>query len=126
MAGTNTNQFNKQQFINLETYRKSGEGVKTPVWFYQDGSTLYFTTQANSGKIKRIRANRQVQVAPCKVNGDLLGEWVPARVELLDDEYAKHVNDLFRKKYGLQKLFFDLIGKLQKREMTALAVHLED
>jgi PPOX class probable F420-dependent enzyme len=118
------NQFNGQQFINIETYRKNGVGVRTPVWFYQDDSTLYFTTEATSYKVKRIRANHQVQVAPCKVNGEVLGEWVPAQAELLDTDRIQHVNQLFRKKYGFQKFMFDLVGKLRKREMTALAVHL--
>lgn len=117
-------QFNGQQFVNIETYRKSGLGVRTPVWFYQDGNTLFFTTEAGSGKVKRIRANATVKAAPCKVNGEVIGEWVPARAELLDQAGYQQVSRLFRKKYGLQKVFFDVMGKLRKREMTALAVYL--
>lgn len=37
-------QFENQQFLNLETFRKNGIGVKTPVWFVQDGETLYVRT----------------------------------------------------------------------------------
>ena len=70
--------FSRQQYLNLETFRKSGVGVRTPVWFVQDGETIYVRTIANSGKVKRIRNKGLVNIAPCKVDGALLGDWQPA------------------------------------------------
>ncbi len=32
--------FDHQQYLNLETFRKNGAGVKTPVWFVEDGGTI--------------------------------------------------------------------------------------
>ena len=32
--------FARQQYLNLETFRKSGVPVRTPVWFTQDGDLL--------------------------------------------------------------------------------------
>ena len=64
------NQLKEAKFLNLETFRKNGNGVKTPVWFVQEGEVLYVRTIADSGKVKRIRNNQQVNVAPCKANGD--------------------------------------------------------
>ena len=43
-------EFENQKYINLETFRKSGVGVKTPVWFVQDRDVLYVWTQADSWK----------------------------------------------------------------------------
>ena len=57
-------QFQKQKYLNLETFRKSGESMRTPVWFVQDGESLYVHTVANSGKVKRIRNNGRVNIAP--------------------------------------------------------------
>ena len=48
-------QFAKKQYLNLETFRKNGDGVKTPVWFAQEGESLYVMTIPTSGKAKRIR-----------------------------------------------------------------------
>jgi len=62
--------FKKQKYLNLETLRKSGVGVRTPVWFVQDGNVLFVRTIADSGKVKRIRNNPQVNIAPCKVDGN--------------------------------------------------------
>ena len=72
---TTFDQLTQQQYINLETFRKSGVGVKTPVWFVQEGETLFVRTVANSGKVKRIRNNTHVNIAPCKADGALLGVW---------------------------------------------------
>ena len=70
--------FAHQQYLNLETFRRSGVGVKTPVWFTQDGDILFVRTIDKSGKVKRVRQNGSVNIAPCKVDGALLGAWTPA------------------------------------------------
>lgn len=100
--------FYKQQYLNLETFRKSGVGVKTPVWFVQDGDTLYVRTDPSSGKVKRIRNNSMVNIAPCKMNGKLVGEWQPAIArEVIDEQVDRKIDQLLFKKYRLlKKIFF--------------------
>jgi len=46
----NLSQFEGKPFLNLETFRKNGQGVRTPVWFTQDGGMFYVRTVAGSGK----------------------------------------------------------------------------
>ena len=116
-------QLTQQQYINLETFRKSGAGVKTPVWFVQDGDILYVRTVANSGKVKRIRNNTHVNIAPCKADGALLGEWVPALArELKYEATDRKVNNLLDKKYGLVKKMFGLVSALQGRKDAILEI----
>jgi PPOX class probable F420-dependent enzyme len=118
-------QLSQQQFINLETFRKSGVGVKTPVWFVQDSETLFVRTMANSGKVKRIRNNGQVKLAPCKVDGALLGDWVAATArEVSDHTTDRKVDRLLDQKYGLMKRMFALTSALQGRKYTVLEVKL--
>ncbi|MGH9576862.1 MAG: pyridoxamine 5'-phosphate oxidase family protein, partial [Terriglobales bacterium] len=69
-------QFAGHKYLNLETYRRSGEEVLTPVWFAQDGRVFYIYSLADAGKIKRIRRKPRVRIAPCNFRGDLLGTWV--------------------------------------------------
>src|SRR5512144_470956 len=76
MQKTDLRQFADQEFLSFETFRKNGIGVKTPVWFAQEGDTLYIWTVGDSGKIKRIRNNPRVNIAPCKRFGKLTGEWM--------------------------------------------------
>ena len=107
-------QFEKQQYLNLETVRKNGLAVKTPVWFAQDGNALHVWTQAGSGKAKRIRNNGTVRVAPSTASGEPIGEWIPAQAQTNESpEAIKHVEKLMQKKYGLMFYIFGLLGRLR-------------
>ena len=120
----NNNQFTKQKYINIETFRRNGEGVRTPVWFVQDEHALYVKTEAISGKVKRIRNNRKVNVAPCKMDGRLIGMWVPAVArELTDPMDILRVNSLLNKKYGLLKKLFD--GRRAPRGLKDMVMEIK-
>ena len=60
------------QYMSLRTFRKSGVAVTTPVWFAETGGKLYFLTANDAGKVKRIRNNQQVTVAPVAETLDFL------------------------------------------------------
>jgi len=99
--------FSKKKYLNLETFRKNGDCLQTPVWFVQAGETIYIQTMANSGKVKRIRNNGRVNVAPCKMDGKLIGPWVPAQARLVTDpELSLRADRLMDRKYGLLKKMF--------------------
>ena len=117
--------FQNQQYLNLETFRKSGVGVKTPVWFVQDAESLFVRTVADSGKVKRVRNNASVNIAPCKVDGAVVGEWVPASArEIKEQETSRKVDRLLGKKYGLMKTMFSWMSALQRRKSTVLEIKL--
>lgn len=101
-------QFSKKQYLNLETFRRNGEGVKTPVWFAQAGETLYVMTKPSSGKARRIRNNGRARVVPCKMDGTVTGEWIPAEARQLAEDDCKDVERLFDRKYGLLKKLFGM------------------
>ena len=112
-----------QQYLNLETFRKNNIGVKTPVWFVEDGSTLFVRTGATSGKVKRIRNNHQVHIAPCKMDGALLGDWIEASARLVSDqEIDRKVDRLLGKKYGLMKTMFGLASSIQGQKYTIIEI----
>lgn len=119
-------QFVNQKYLNLETYRRNGNGVRTPVWFVERDGKLYVRTGASSGKAKRIRNFPQVQVAPCKAQGEVIGQWVKGTARPADNQMADSINRLFSQKYGMQKAFFDLLGRLQKFETATYEIILEE
>lgn len=53
------------RFVSLTTFRRSGERVSTPVWVGRDGDALVVLTPAGSGKVKRLRRDPRVELAPC-------------------------------------------------------------
>jgi PPOX class probable F420-dependent enzyme len=125
MPGTGAQSFAGQQYLNLETSRKSGDAVWTPVWFVEDGGVLFIRTQSNSGKVKRIRNNDQVRVAPCDARGAVRGDWFEGTARLVGDPVdAERVNRLFERKYGMQKKGFDLMLSMRGGEWATIAIGL--
>jgi PPOX class probable F420-dependent enzyme len=118
--------FAGRKYLNLETFRKSGEGVRTPVWFAaapgEEGNrTLYVYTIGNTGKVKRIRNNPRVRIAPCDMRGRLLGDWVEARAEILQGEEAAQGMRLLNKKYVPWKQLLDFFARFRPRERIVFA-----
>jgi len=104
MAETRFASLQGQKYINLETFRKNAQGVRTPVWFAREPEQgppekLYAYSTADSGKAKRIRNNPRVRVAPCTASGKLLGEWIDAVAEIVMGAEAEHGMKLLNKKY---------------------------
>ena len=105
------NQLAKEKYISLETLRKSGQPMPTPVWFVEENGALFVRTIANAGKVKRARNNPVVRVAPCTVRGVVTGAWVTGRATILPAQEDARINALVTKKYGLMKRVFDLIQR---------------
>ena len=105
-----------QTYMNLTTYRKSGVAVTTPVWFAQEGDKLYVFTAGESGKVKRIRNNGTVEVAPCNASGKPLGASQSAIARLLSPEEGKRADAIVTRKYGWQKRIFGLIGMIRRTQ----------
>src|SRR3954467_3974411 len=94
-----------EKYISLETFKKNGEGVKTPVWFVLHNGALYVYTEADSWKVKRIRNNPRVRVAACTVRGQGKGPWVDATASLIDGDERLAADRLLNKKYFLKVIF---------------------
>jgi len=94
---------NEYQFIRLTTFRKSGVAVPTTVWFGQDNGRLYVTTMNTAGKIKRIRNNGHVLLAPCDRTGQtILGKEIEAHAHLLSKSEFGQAHASLAAKYGEQ------------------------
>jgi PPOX class probable F420-dependent enzyme len=94
-------QFQGQKHLNIETYRRTGEAVRTPVWFVEIDGIIYIRTAKSTGKFKRIRNNPSVKIAPCDFWGNVKGEWVGGEATLATPEEADGAYRLLKKKYGL-------------------------
>ena len=93
-------QFEGEKYISLETYRKTGDPVRTPVWFVEENGELFVRTDSDTGKMKRIRSNPRVRVAVCNIRGNITGSWVDGEAQMTDMESSDHIFSLLKKKYG--------------------------
>jgi uncharacterized protein len=121
-------QFANSKHISLETFRKTGAGVRTPVWFAADPArraTFYVYTLPDSGKVKRIGNNPKVRIAPCNMKGDLRGAWVDALARVCSNDEAAKGQLLLKQKYGLAKRIGDFFSRLRGRVQCILAIEID-
>lgn len=120
--------FQSNKYLSLESFRKNGQGVPTPVWFAADPAsgtpqTLYVYSTADSGKAKRIRRNSRVRIAPCDRRGKLLGDWVEARAEIVTSEEAGRGIRLLDTKYKPWKQLLNFFSQFSSRGRVVFAIH---
>lgn len=88
------------EFVLLTTFRRSGVGVPTAMWFAHEQGKLYMITGRTSGKIKRIRNNSRVLLAPCDLMGNVLGPESEAYAHELPVAQHAYADAILAKKYG--------------------------
>ncbi len=104
------------RYMNLITFRKSGEALSTPVWFAIVGDRAYVVTEHTSGKAKRIRNNGRVRLAPSDWRGRAKGGEIDATATLVTDpaECATAERAL-RERYGWQWRLLTWLGERRAR-----------
>lgn len=108
-------------YIAVETFRKNGDGVKTPVWFTTDRDKYHCWTGADSGKVKRIRNNASVNLAKCDSRGTLESDWVSATAHVLDNPAdVKIQTQRMAKKYGIMYRLFQMMGMVRQSKYVAI------
>ena len=115
-------QLAEQRYLNLETYRRTGQPVATPVWFAVDRDVIYVYSLAGAGKVKRIRNNPRVRIAPCDARGALKGAWVDATARIVEERDAALAHSLFLAKYGWMKRVADLFRRIRPKRRAVLAI----
>lgn len=116
------------KYIAVETFRKNGEGVKTPVWTVPKDGKLLVWTQGDSWKVKRARNNPRVRVAKCDMRGNIEGPWTEGVVSSISDEkdvknmMARHL----RRKYPFMVAFVSLVAFVRRENTGQVVVEIED
>jgi uncharacterized protein len=97
-TGTDSTTLAKERFVTITTFKRDGTAVATPVWCTGALGSLLVYTEADSGKVKRIRHDPHVTVAPCSFRGTPRGPAVEADATIVDD--VEEVAALLTRKYG--------------------------
>ena len=113
-----------EKYLSLETYRKDGAAVATPVWFgtAPDG-TIYVYSEAGAAKIRRARNNPKGRIAPCDMRGNVTGAWEPVTLRVVtDDSEMVMAQRLLDDKYGLVKKLSNFFAKFRSTGREGLAI----
>lgn len=118
-------QFAGQGYVSLETYRKTGAAVTTPVWFAEsEPGVFYAYSEAEAGKVKRIRNNPNVRIAPCTMRGKVTGQWVAAQARIVEDAATvDRAHQLLRRKYLLKRLF-DFFNRFSGKPRAVIEIRV--
>lgn len=121
----NISQFLNQKYINLETYRRNGQAVRTTVWFVMDAGTIYIRTDMNSGKVKRIKNNPNIRITPSGARGQLKGKWIEGKIKMAGSLELEHANQLLEQKYGIQGKIIRVFNKIRNTRPIVLSIQIQ-
>ena len=121
--GNHLDQFLDQKYINLETYKKDGTSIRTPVWFVIDVDLIYVITRDSTGKVKRLENNQDVQIVSCSFKGEPNNEWVKGKAEMITGEEADEIIKLRKKKYGMSARLIGLFTS-QKGNLVVYSIKI--
>jgi uncharacterized protein len=110
------------RFLNLSTFRKSGVPVLTTVLFALASDKIYVWTPKDSGKVKRIRNDASVQIAPSTRLSWPLGPIAAATARILPVTEQREAQRVTDREFGWLKKIFALIWRLQGREQLYIEI----
>ncbi|TMR15481.1 PPOX class F420-dependent oxidoreductase [Nonomuraea turkmeniaca] len=114
--------FVRQKTIRLTSFRRDGRPVGAPVSIVVDGERAYVRSPGTGGKIKRIRNNPLVEIAPCTSSGKPTGPAVRMRARLLEGAEYRHAGRLLARKYPmLQGVLVPLTHRLGRAKFGRTA-----
>ena len=114
--------FAGQRYLNLESFRKNGNGIRTPLWFAQDGDTIFVYTTADSGKAKRIRRDVAVNIAVCDMRGNVSGDWIAVRAAPVTGAAYERGMMLLDRKYFPWKQMLNMAAWFRPRPRVVIAI----
>lgn len=106
----------------LVTYRRDGTPVPTPVWAAEADGHIYVRTERDAGKVRRLRTNSRLLVAPCTVRGKPLGNPFEARGRILSRAEEPAAERALATRYGLGRTIFEWAMDLMRVDMGYLEI----
>jgi PPOX class probable F420-dependent enzyme len=121
-TGRALDQLGSPKTVLLQTRKRDGTWVKTPVNLVIEGDHGYFRTYDASGKYKRLRNFPQVRLAASTLLGTPVGPAVEGRSRRLDRAEAEHAAGLLAARFPL--LHGKIVPWMHRRKGWA-TVHYE-
>lgn len=120
-----SNGLDNARYLNLETRRRTGARIVTPIWFAPHEGQYFAYSNAQAGKVKRLRHTPEVRIAAADMRGNPLGEWFETTARLLDDEaLARKAYQALKARYGWQITVANALsflgGQLKHRQFICI------
>ena len=114
------------EYFALRTFRRDGSPVSTPIWLAPARGYLYAYTPCRSWKVRRIRHDPKVEIAPSNFAGEPHGQWRSGHARVLSVTELRIAKRAMTEKYGNKFRWFTLITLIGRpRKNGGRAVGLE-
>ena len=111
--------------VSLVTFRKDGTPVATPVTPVMIDGKLYTITVAASWKVKRLRRDARVRVAPCTLRGRVTGEYREGTAMILGGTPAQdRVRAAMARRFGLLGKISNIFSKWVRKDADRLVLEI--
>jgi PPOX class probable F420-dependent enzyme len=98
------------KYCHLTTFRRDGTPVPSPVWFGLGDGKLYLRSEAHVGKVKRVRNDPHVRVAPCSFRGKPLGPATEGTARVLSADEEARAEAAIGANYGAGRRVYEGMG----------------
>jgi PPOX class probable F420-dependent enzyme len=106
----------------LVTFRRDGTPVPTPVWAAAGDGVFYVRSERTAGKLKRLRNDPRMLIAPCTVRGKPLGAPLEASGRVLDADEEPRAERALDSRYGFGRWLFEATMDLMRVDMGYLEI----
>lgn len=114
------------QYVLLTTYTEDGHAKPTPVWAAPDEDALVVVTDADAGKVRRVRHQPRVTLSASSVRGHPRGAPVDGVAVVVEDALVDRVLAALRAKYGWQMWPVDLQERLRPSRSRRVGLVVRD
>jgi uncharacterized protein len=94
------------KYCVLVSYRKNGQPMPSPLWFGTADGKVYFQTSPDGYKVKRIKNNPEVRVAPCDSRGKPKGAPFVGKARVLSDSEGPTAERAIQSNYGVGRRMY--------------------
>ncbi|MDQ1374505.1 MAG: uncharacterized protein QOJ09_1843 [Actinomycetota bacterium] len=123
--GTPFESLTKPRFALLTTSRRNGTAAATPVWVAVSDNKAYVISRG-PGKVKRIRNNPAVTIAPCTMRGRVRGAQTRGVAHIVGTHCpSRSVRRVFRRKYGPMPRISSAMARVFRKNLWLIEIEAE-
>jgi len=115
-----------KRFVSVTTFRRSGEGVATPMWSGWSSGGIYVVTHGPSGKVKRVRNDLRVSVAACRSQGRVTGPERPGRAFFLEGAERRQAAKAIARRYPVPSFLIEFVMRRRGSGVPAVYFSIVD
>lgn len=116
----------RADYVLFTSFRKDGSTVSTPVWIAPSDGKLYFFSDTDAYKVKRVRRNSSVTLQPCSIRGTATegAPVVEGTAVVLDFADGPRVRKILNRKYWLLGRISQIGAKIARGSEASIAIEI--